>query len=262
MSSILLVDDERWVRTALRKVIERCDQPCQIVRECANGQEALDWLASHEADVVITDVRMPVMDGIALVQALRERTNPPEVVMISGYDDFPYLQFALRAQVADYLLKPVEVEEMRRCLETLLDRLMKAGNSLTESPSGAGAESSTSAAFPEEMTDSPIRQAVRYIDAALPGDVSLQEVAARVHLNPSYLSQLFKQQMNMNFIDYVLEQRMARAKQLLAQTSLRISEIAERVGYSDLAYFSNAYKRVTGMTPTEYRKSGGSSSPP
>lgn len=78
-----------------------------------------------------------------------------------------------------------------------------------------------------------------------------------MHLNPSYLSQLIKQQMNMNIIDYVLEQRMARAKQLLAQTSLRISEIAERVGYSDLLYFSNAYKRVTGITPTEYRKNRG-----
>ncbi|MBW4840228.1 MAG: response regulator [Paenibacillaceae bacterium] len=257
MSSILLVDDERWVRTALRKVIERCGQPCRIVRECANGQEALEWLANHEADVVMTDVRMPVMDGIALVQALRERANPPEVVMISGYDDFPYLQFALRAQVADYLLKPVEVEDMSRCLGSILDRLAKTEDNDTEPPTTAGTRLPALGVLPEEMTESPIRQAVRYIDAALPGDVSLQEVAAQVHLNPSYLSQLFKQQMNMNFIDYVLEQRMARAKQLLAQTSLRISEIAERVGYSDLAYFSNAYKRVTGMTPTEYRKNRG-----
>ena len=254
MSNILLVDDERWVRTALRKVIERCDLPCRIVRECENGREALEWLTHHEADVVMTDVRMPVMDGIALVQALRERANPPQVVMVSGYDDFPYLQFALRAQVADYLLKPVEVEEMSRCLSTLLDRLAKAEGSDAAPLSSAVPQPPGSDVLSEERTESPIRQALRYIDAALPGDVSLQEVAAQVHLNPSYLSQLFKQQMNMNFIDYVLEQRMARAKQLLAQTTLRISEIAERVGYSDVAYFSNAYKRATGMTPSEYRK--------
>ncbi|MGG6312526.1 response regulator transcription factor [Paenibacillus macerans] len=249
MSSILLVDDERWVRTALRKVIERSGRPCQVVKECANGREALEWLAGHRADIVMTDVKMPVMDGIALVKSLRERENPPEVVMISGYDDFPYLQFALRAQVADYLLKPVEVDDISRCLQTILDRL-----------AGAPApEAKASTAMEEEEQASPIRQAVRYIDSVLPGDVSLQEVAAKVHLNPSYLSQLFKQQMKVNFIDYVLERRMERAKQLLAHTTLRISEIADKAGYSDLANFSNAYKRVTGMPPSEYRKNCNSS---
>ncbi|MFC4104256.1 response regulator transcription factor [Paenibacillus xanthanilyticus] len=247
MPSIVLVDDERWVRTALRKVIERSDSPYQVVKECANGQEALDWLDYHEADVVMTDVKMPVMDGLTLVQQLRERPKPPEVVMISGYDDFQFVQFALRAQVVDYLLKPVEVDDMRKCLETI--RARRSAGGMSEEPAPAKAE--------KEREESPIKLAVRYIQEALPGDVTLQEVAAKVHLNPSYLSQLFKQQMKMNFIDYVLEQRMERANQLLSRTTLRISEIAERVGYSDLAYFSNTYKRITGMTPSEYRKGQG-----
>lgn len=247
MPSIVLVDDERWVRTALRKVIERSESPYQVVKECANGQEALDWLDYHEADVIMTDVKMPVMDGLTLVQHLRERSKAPEVVMISGYDDFQYVQFALRAQVVDYLLKPVEVDDMRKCLETIQSRLSAGGT--TDVPAPAAKE--------KERDESPIRQAVRYIQEALPGEVTLQEIAAKVHLNPSYLSQLFKQQMKMNFIDYVLEQRMELAKQLLSRTTLRISEIAERVGYSDLAYFSNTYKRMTGMTPSEYRKGHG-----
>lgn len=244
MSSILLVDDERWVRTALRKVIERSGHPFQVLKECSNGLEALDWLENNTAHVIMTDVRMPVMDGITLVKQLRERKQQTEVVMISGYDDFPYLQFALRAQVVDYLLKPVEVDDMSRCLETIQGRLAKVD---AAKPLAAPAD--------EDEQESPIRQAVRYIHSVLPGDITLQEVAAKVHLNPSYLSQLFKQQMKINFIDYVLEHRMEKAKQLLSQTTLRVSEIAERVGYSDLAYFSNAYKRITGMTPSEYRKS-------
>lgn len=242
-SSILLVDDELWVRTALRKVIERSGQPCRVIKECSNGAEAMEWLADHHADVVMTDVKMPVMDGIALVKLLREREKPPEVIMISGYDDFPYLQFALRAQVADYLLKPVETDDMSRCLQTILDRLR-----------GARGTKPSSAVALEPEPESPIRQALRYIHSVLPGDVSLQEVAAQVHLNPCYLSQLFKQQMKINFIDYVLQQRMEKAQELLSRTSLRISEIAEKVGYADLSNFSSAYKRFTGMTPTEYRK--------
>lgn len=244
MSSILLVDDERWVRTALRKVIERSGHPFQVVKECSNGLEALEWLENNTAHVIMTDVKMPVMDGITLVKQLRERKQQTEVVMISGYDDFPYLQFALRAQVVDYLLKPVEVDDMSSCLETIQGRLARVD-----------AAKPLPAAADEDEQESPIRQAVRYIHSVLPGDITLQEVAAKVHLNPSYLSQLFKQQMKINFIDYVLEHRMEKAKQFLSQTTLRVSEIAERVGYSDLAYFSNAYKRITGMTPSEYRKS-------
>ncbi|WP_246427738.1 response regulator transcription factor [Paenibacillus phyllosphaerae] len=243
MSSILLVDDERWVRTALRKVIERSEYPYEVVKECANGLEALDWLEYHHADVVMTDVKMPVMDGLTLVKQLRERHNPPEVVMISGYDDFQYVQSALRAQAADYLLKPVEVEDMRKCLETIQARR-----------SQDKAEESAPSSATEDGPESPIQQAVRYIHAALPGDITLQEVAVKVHLNPSYLSQLFKQQMKINFIDYVQEQRMEKAKHLLSHTTLRITEVAQRVGYSDLAYFSNTYKRITGMTPSEFRK--------
>ncbi|KRE36795.1 response regulator transcription factor [Paenibacillus sp. Soil522] len=244
MSSILLVDDERWVRTALRKVIERSGHPFQVVKECSNGLEALEWLENNTAHVIMTDVKMPVMDGITLVKQLQERKQQTEVVMISGYDDFPYLQFALRAQVVDYLLKPVEVDDMSSCLETIQGRLAKVD-----------AAKPLAAAADEDEQESPIQQAVRYIHSVLPGDITLQEVAAKVHLNPSYLSQLFKQQMKINFIDYVLEHRMEKAKQFLSQTTLRVSEIAERVGYSDLAYFSNAYKRITGMTPSEYRKS-------
>lgn len=244
MSSILLVDDERWVRTALRKVIERSGHPFQVVKECSNGLEALEWLENNASHVIMTDVKMPVMDGITLVKQLHERKLQTEVVMISGYDDFPYLQFALRAQVVDYLLKPVEVDDMSSCLETIQGRLAKVD-----------AAKPLAAAADEDEEESPIRQAVRYIHSVLPGDITLQEVAAKVHLNPSYLSQLFKQQMKINFIDYVLEHRMEKAKQFLSQTTLRVSEIAERVGYSDLAYFSNAYKRITGMTPSEYRKS-------
>jgi YesN/AraC family two-component response regulator len=243
MQSVLLVDDERWVRTALRKVIERSGCPFQVIHESTNGLEALDWLENHEVDLLMTDVRMPVMDGVALVKELRDKKKRIEVVMVSGYDDFQYVQFALRAQVADYLLKPVEVDAMQRCLDIVSKRLASSDKHLSSPPVSE-----------PKLETSAIQQVIQYIQSTIPGEITLQEAAAKVHLNPSYLSQLFKQQMKMNFIDYVCEQRMERAKKLLDQTSLRISEVAERVGYADLAYFSNAFKRVTGKTPTEYRK--------
>ncbi|UUZ90574.1 AraC family transcriptional regulator [Paenibacillus sp. P25] len=95
---------------------------------------------------------------------------------------------------------------------------------------------------------------LRIIHESLPGDITLSEVAARVHLNPSYLSQLFKQEMNRKFSDYVAEARMEEAKRLLSWTSLRISEIADRLGYADISYFSGSFKKWTGRTPLDFRK--------
>jgi YesN/AraC family two-component response regulator len=102
---------------------------------------------------------------------------------------------------------------------------------------------------------SPVDQVIQYIEKTPPGEVTLGDAAKRVHMNASYLSQLFKHQMNINFVDYVTELRIKEAKKLLCNTSLRVSEIADRMGYSDVAYFCTIFKRMTGCTPSEYRKS-------
>lgn len=240
-NSILLVDDERWVRTALKITIEKLDMPFTIIHECNNGLEALDWLRQNKVDLVLTDVRMPIMDGLALTRQIKEESFVPDVIIISVHDDFHFLQESLRNGVFDYLLKPVEVDDLRTCLEKWLERHNKnAIGSLDNSDSVAEA-------------NSPISQVLQYIKDTPLGNVTLAEAAKKVHMNPSYLSQLFKQHMNKNFVDYLMEVRINEAKRLLTSTSLRISDISERLGYADLPYFSNVFKRLTGSTPSEYR---------
>lgn len=242
MNSIMLVDDERWVRTALRRTIEKLDLPFVIVHECGNGLEALDWLKNNHADLILTDIRMPVMDGLSFAKQFRRRRRVAEVIIISVHDDFPCVQEALRNGVFDYLLKPVEPSELKACLEKWIEHRR-------EKPQF---EWSISQAVSEHP--SPIQRVLQYIEESPPGEITLTEAARRVHMNPSYLSQLFKQKLNKNFVDYLTEVRMAEAKHLLADTTLRISEIADRLGYSDLAYFSNTFKKMVGCTPSEYRK--------
>jgi YesN/AraC family two-component response regulator len=242
MHSVLLVEDERWVRTAVRRTIERTELPFRVQGECGNGLEALDWLNEHPVDLIIADIRMPVMDGLTFVDQLQERGRRPSVIMLSGHDDFTYVQHALRSGVFDYLLKPVETEEMKACLDKWLKMRTKSGD-----PSKLGE-------IQDVLELSPVEQVVRLIRERLPGDITLTEAAAAVHLNPSYLSQLFKQRMNQTFVDYVLQLRMNEAERLLTHTSLRISEIAQRLGYADISYFSNTFKRFKGRSPSEFRK--------
>lgn len=241
MYQVLLVEDERWVRTAVRRTIERTELPFQIVKECQNGLEALDWLHMHKADLVLADIRMPVMDGLTFLSQLRERDKTTSIVMVSGHDDFTYVKQGLRLGVFDYMLKPVDIVEMKACLQNWIENV--------------GSQRPAEVLEVKDMAEmSPIERVIELIQERLPGEISLTDAAAAVHLNPSYLSQLFKQRMNQTFVDYVLHARMNEAERLLKHTSLRISEIADRLGYTDVAYFSNTFKRIKRHTPSEFRK--------
>ncbi|MBA4494580.1 response regulator [Paenactinomyces guangxiensis] len=243
MNSILLVDDERWVRTALRYSIKKLFPSFQIAHECENGLEALDWMKQNQADLILTDIRMPLMDGLVFIKQLREENEQNDIIIISGYDDFPFVQEALRLGVTDYLLKPVQDSDLKQCLEQ-----WKKKRSRAEKEENSKIDN-------ESFPPSTIERVLQYIKETPLREITLAETAKQLHVNPSYLSQLFKQHLNKNFVDYVTEQRIEEAKRLLTATSLRMSEIAERLGYSDLAYFSNIFKRMTGSSPSNYRKS-------
>lgn len=233
---ILLVDDERWVRAALKWTIEQTGLSFRVVHECANGREALDWLKQNPVDLVITDIRMPVMDGLTLAKELKANRNPSiDVIIISVHDDFSLVQQALRQGVTDYLLKPVETDQLCNCLTNWFDKR------------------NPPAVLAKEAQDSPMTKALAFIASRMPGDVTLAETAKHVHVNSCYLSQLFKQQTGVNFVDYVADLRIRAAKKMLTTTTLRVADIAERLCFADISYFSTQFKKHTGCTPTEYR---------
>ncbi|KRE75033.1 response regulator transcription factor [Paenibacillus sp. Soil750] len=244
MYKIILVDDEKWVRVVLRKAVEQTKLPVAIMQECGNGLEALDALQHHQADLVISDIKMPVMDGIGLAEQLALKSV--NVILVSGYDDFQLAQKAIRYGVKDFLLKPVETEAMADCLRRWIQERESREEAL---------RTDISVINSDEL--SAIARVQQFVMANVHKEISLTDAATLVHLNPSYLSQLFKQQTGGKFVDFVIEMRMDEAKRLLVKTSLRVSEIAERLGYADISYFSSTFKKITTYSPLEYRKSGG-----
>ncbi|MEI4768650.1 response regulator [Psychrobacillus sp. FJAT-51614] len=244
MKRVLLVDDERWVRKALMWSIRKLNLSLQIVHECANGLEALDWIKRNDVDLVLTDIRMPVMDGLTLVKELNKLDRNLDCIVISVHDEFQIVQQAIRSGVTDYLLKPIEEEDLKDCLEKWLNKQKEVGE-----------ENKTPTIVDEAFPASTIDQVLAYLETTPLRQVSLTDAAKSVHLNPSYLSQLFKQQLNTKFVDYLTELRIQEGKRLLLNTTLKMSEIADRVGYSEVAYFSNNFKKMTGYSPSEFRKS-------
>lgn len=142
MISLLIVDDEKIIRRGLQSVIERQFPNLFNYRFAENGQEALELLHQEPADILFTDIRMPIMDGIELLEQLQVHPVKPEVVLLSGYNDFVYAQKGIRYAVKDYLVKPVIREE----LFTVLERLMRDIRMREERADKAGEDASLSAA--------------------------------------------------------------------------------------------------------------------
>ena len=124
MYRILVVDDEKIERKGISFLIKQMDVECELA-EAVNGQAALEWLEENEADILLTDVKMPHMDGIELIRELKERKINPrmKIIIISGYSDFEYAKLAVKLGVSDYLLKPVDPKEFEPTMKKIMDSI-------------------------------------------------------------------------------------------------------------------------------------------
>lgn len=126
LHSVLLVDDELYSRKGLIKLIDWEACGFHIIGEADNGEDALELIEQLEPDLVITDIRMPVLDGLGLIrEVITENTADPVFIIISGYDDFQYAQQAVRYGVHDYVLKPIDEVEFAETLTRLSEKLKR-----------------------------------------------------------------------------------------------------------------------------------------
>jgi YesN/AraC family two-component response regulator len=250
--TILIVDDEPRTREGIRKTLEAWSVGKNRIQTAASGVEAREWLASQTADLLITDVRMPEFSGLSLVEAIQHSPSKPAVLIMSGYADFNYAQQAIKLGVVDYLLKPIEKEQLLQTVQKALhiheqQRRIQAMQDIVD-PKLVDIQERR-----DPQDHSPIGEAMAYIQAHLGEPITMRELADSLHLNSSYFSVLFKEQVGLNFSEYLMRKRVQRAKELLVQTVLPISEIAERVGYQTDKYFIKVFKSLEGISPSKYR---------
>ncbi len=241
MYKAVLVEDEAIIRHGLKQLIEEVIGGFQVVGEASNGKQALELLKGVSPDLLITDIRMNEMNGIEMIKRVRELYPELYILIISGYADFEYAKQAIKYGVGDYLLKPIDRIELTQVLDQFKRRFKPDEQTLDaeDDPSSSGRHL--------------IRKVKELIIERLDREVSLQYIADQVHLNPQYLSVLFKSETGQNFSDYVTNCRMKKAKQLLIETNLKIYEIAALSGYVSAKHFMAVFKDVVGKTPSQYR---------
>ena len=242
MYRLLIVDDEARIRSGLAEHFPWNDLGFIVAGTSPNGKEAEAFVRASPVDVVLTDIRMPILDGLELAERLAEGFPEITIVLLSGYTDFEYARRALLYSVKHYLLKPVKYDELVAVFAKIRRKL-----------DAAGAEGRGEAA--KGRYDKIVETVKAYVRENLL-TASLEGAAEKVELSPNYLSMIFKQRTGMNFSDYLLEVKMGNAAVLLGDVRLKIYEISEAVGYDNPKNFARAFKRSLGKSPRRFREGG------
>lgn len=243
---IVVVEDEERILENIARKIEQIGVDFEVVGKAQTGKEALALVDDLLPDVVFTDIKMPVMGGLELIETIQARYPYIKTVIVSGYADFEYAQRAISFGVSGYLLKPVEMEGLRKVLDKLKIALDAEKQALRERFSIS----------PEIRTaEDVVRVLQEFVKEHYAEDINLNFLADQFGYSASYISKLFAKHMGVSLCRYLIDLRMNRARYLLKNCEdLSIKQIAEVVGYPDQCYFSRMFKKLTGKSPQEFRE--------
>jgi two-component system response regulator YesN len=252
MTKVLIVDDEKYVRMGIKSDTDWALIGCEVVGEASNGLEALEVAENTRPDLVVSDIRMPKMDGIELAEKLIEKYPNVKVIFLTAYNEFEYARQAVRIGVSDYLLKPFSDGELEGSIQRLLHLHPNAPATSTELE-----EQLIPLKKKEEVSNRYVQSAIEYIEDHYPdSDFSLGALAESMSVSEGHISRLFKSETDISINNYLTKYRIKMAMDYLKDVQVKVYEVAEKVGYQDIAYFSNTFKKLVGKTPSDYQSKG------
>lgn len=242
---LIIVDDEPKIRNGLAHLLAtHCSW--NVVGVCETAAEALSIMAREEIDVLITDIKMPEIDGLCLIEKIRDAHRNTEIIILSGYSNFRFAQRAIELGVRRYLTKPTNMRELLSLLEKLeIEKSChKEKTEVTFMYTGDRIR---------QIPNLLVQQALEYIHLHYTGRLTIRDIAEHLAITPNYLSELFRIHLQMTLTEYVTGCRMEKACRLLRRPEYRVGDTAREVGFEDVRYFSSLFKKIYSMTPTEYR---------
>jgi len=257
MIKIMVIEDELILRKGLVMTTPWQDYGCEVIGEVGDGVEGARLIGKLRPDIVITDIRMPGMDGIEMMRKVRE-TSDTEFILITGFSDFKYAKAAVDLGAQGFILKPIDDAELEAVLVKTVEAIGKKRKydlALRErSAENLGLHEKLASVSGSKYNDRYLSEAVAYIEKNVERNFSLKNIADHLHISESYLSKLFKSKTSYTFLEYCTNYRIKKAAELLMDERNKVYEIADKVGYPDSRYFSTLFKKQIGLTPTEFRQ--------
>lgn len=228
MLTVLVVEDEQLLLRGLVRQLNWAQCGCEVIAQARNGREGLECITAHRPDIVITDIRMPIMDGLKMLQEARPMYDF-EAIILSGHSDFAYARAALTLGAADYILKPVDMAALEQALKKISARRVKTAQTM------AAQVQDLLASAPNMM-------------------LSGSAVANFIGVSSDHLSRLIKRETGLTLRELMTKIRMEHAAELLCTApSLKVYEVALRVGFEDYKYFHTVFTRYFGASPSQYK---------
>lgn len=253
MYKVLVVEDEDIIRKGLIFMMDWLKVNCIVAGEAADGEEGLEKIKEIRPDIIITDVKMPFKDGLKMLEESIDQYEY-ETIIISGYDEFDYAKKAISLNVTEYLLKPVNFEQLYKTLEKLTNKLetrhkvQKYIKALDHMPT----DQIMNVTYKDKSKYTA--KMLEYIQANYSQKISINDLSKKYEISSTYLNVKFKKETNYTFNDFLNRYRVLQAVELLKKGKLKVYEIAENVGFQDYKYFILVFKKYIGCSPRKFRE--------
>ena len=245
MNKVMICDDEVFIRNILTLNFDWEKYGLKVESVAVNGIEGFKSFCVNPVDIIITDIRMPLMSGIEMSRKIRELDKRVEIIFLSSYDEFEYARSAIEIGVCDFVLKPIRDSELEKAIKRAVAKLCEKDGT---APSPAAEEPR------EEGTQNQIINEVNsYIERNINKRLTIKEVAEVFHYTPNYLGHIYREAMGMHFGDYVIKRKMETAAKLLRVPHNQIGDVAASLGYEHMTQFIRHFKSYWGVTPNMYR---------
>lgn len=249
--NVILIDDEEVAVNALKRRVDWQKYGVDEVYIAHSMGEAQTVFREKVVDVMLCDIELPQGSGLDLFEWVKIYYPTVECVYVTCHPEFEYMRKAMQLGSADYILKPIDYEELDHVLSGLMERVRcrrRAESIPTEIMQKAAGEEGT------RPQDDVITTVKRYVREHIQDDIYIADIAKQVFLNEQYLMRTFKKSTGVSILEFITGERLWLAKELLINTNYPINRVADMVGYGNYSYFTKIFKRNTGLTPQGFRQ--------
>lgn len=249
MYRVLIVEDEELLRKGLVFTFDWAVLNCLVVGEARNGAEGLELIHSLNPDLVITDIKMPLMDGLAMLSHFKQANF--ESIIMTGFEEFDYAKRAIELNVAKYITKPIDEEELKRAIEDITQKI-------DQKKRYQSMESNKPISFIQSVNNQNIqydkytKQIIDFIDCHYQERISLDDIASELKISVGYVAKVFKVSTGYSVNDYLNRFRITKSIDLLKLDRYRLFEIAEMCGFSEYKYFHRVFRLYVKMSPKDF----------
>lgn len=239
MYKVIIVEDEENILKSIQYMINWSELDCVVVGTAWSGELGLDLICDLRPDIVISDVRMPFMDGLEMIKKGLECHNF-ESIIISGYSSFEYAKTAIHLGVNEYVLKPIDYDEVESSIERIVSKIV--GMKSVKKNENINHYSKR------------VKGVMEYIEENINSKITLSELCEVFNISSTTLNNLFKKELNTTVNAYINRRKIKKSIELIQSEKYLVYEIAEILGFSDYKYFSRVFKKYTSQSPTEFMK--------